>query len=38
MRRIIATVGATLGIAAVIAAMSPIGAAVVAGITLNALD
>jgi hypothetical protein len=38
MRKLIASVGATLGLAVLIAATSPAGTALLAGIALNGLD
>jgi hypothetical protein len=38
MRKLLASVGATLGLAILIGATSPAGFALIAGITLNGLD
>jgi hypothetical protein len=38
MKKLLATIGATLGIAALVAATSPLGSAVLAGITALPLD
>jgi hypothetical protein len=38
MHKLLATCAATLGLVALIAATSPVGSALIAGITLNGLD